>query len=138
MRALLAPARDDDQRVVDRHAQAEQGDQELNDGGDGRELGQAKQQQERGHDRDDRHENGDDRQEGREHEREHGQRAEPAEHGLEEQAGALAVGAAVLEERVEAGQVHRLPATVAPFSAALAAFSACGFSPKAEFGSGCG
>ena len=30
------------------------------------------------------------------------------------------------------------PATVAPFSAALAAFSACGFSPNAESGSGCG
>ena len=30
------------------------------------------------------------------------------------------------------------PATVVPSSAALAAFSACGFSPNAESGSGCG
>jgi hypothetical protein len=30
------------------------------------------------------------------------------------------------------------PATVVPFSAALAAFSALGFSPNAESGSGCG
>ena len=30
------------------------------------------------------------------------------------------------------------PATVVSFSTALAAFSACGFSPNAESGSGCG
>ena len=33
---------------------------------------------------------------------------EPAEHRLEQQAGPVAVSAAVLEQRVEAGQVHRL------------------------------
>ena len=108
VRALLAPARDDDQRVVDRHTEPEQRDQELHDRGDRGELGEPEQQQERGHDRDDRHEDRDDRQERREHEREHRERAEPAEHRLEQQAGALAVRAAVLEQRVEAGQVHRL------------------------------
>ena len=53
--------------------------------------------------------------------------------------GPLAVGAAVLGQRVEAGQVHR-PARrpSAPSSARLAAFSACGFSPKSDVGSGCG
>ena len=53
--------------------------------------------------------------------------------------GPSAVLAAVLGQGVEAGQVHRLRRpTVAPLSAALAAFSAFGFSPNAESGSGCG
>ena len=108
VRALLAPARGDDQRVVDRHAQAEQRDQELHDRGHGGELGEPEQEQERGHDRHERHEDRQDRQERREHEREHRERAERAEHRLEQQAGAVAVRAAVLEERVESGQVHRL------------------------------
>ena len=76
VRALLAPARDDDQRVVDRHAEADQRDQELHDRRDVGDLGQPEQQQEGGHDRDDRHEDRDDRQERREHEGEHRERAE--------------------------------------------------------------
>ena len=83
VRALLAPARDDDQRVVDRHAEADQRDQELHDRRDGRQLGQPEQQQERGQDRDDRHQQRHDREERGEDERQHDERAEAAEHRLE-------------------------------------------------------
>ena len=70
---------------------------------------------------------------------EHRERAEAAEQRLDQHAGALAVRPAVLEQRVEAGQVHRLAGDGGVrSSAALAAFSASGFSPKAESGSGCG
>ena len=108
--ALLAPARDDDQRVVDRHAEPDQRDQELHDRRDGRQLGQPEQQQERRQDRDQRHHQRHDGEERGEHERQHDERTEAAEHRLDEHAGALALGAAVLRERVEARQEHALAA----------------------------
>ena len=120
VRALLAPARDHEQRVVDRDAEADQRDQELDDRRDVGELGEAEQQQERGHDRDDRHDDRDDRQERREHEDQHDQRAESAEHRLEQHARAVAVLAAVLESASKPVRCTGAPATVAPSSAALA------------------
>ena len=56
---------------------------------------------------DDRHHQRYEREEGREDEGEHDQRAEATERGLDENAGALVVGARVLKERVEAGQMDR-------------------------------
>ena len=94
VRALLAPARDDDQRVVDRHAEPDQRDQELHDRRDLGELGQPEQEQEGGHDRDDRHPERDEREQRGEDEGEHGQRADAADHRLEQDARAFAVGAA--------------------------------------------
>ena len=71
VRALLAPARDHQQRVVDRHAQPDQRDQELHDRRDGGQLGEPEQQHEAGHDRHDGHHQRDDRQRRGEHEQQH-------------------------------------------------------------------
>ena len=73
----------------------------------------------------------------REHEVEHEQRAEAADQRLDQDARALAA-AAVLRQRVEAGQLHRLAGDGSPRARRVAAFSASGFSPNAEFGSGGG
>jgi hypothetical protein len=107
MRALLAPARDHQQRVVDRHPEPDQGDQELDDRRDLGDLGQAQQEQEAGHDRDDGDHQRDYREEGGEDEGEHDQSASAADNRLEQHARALAVRAAVLGQGVEAGQMYR-------------------------------
>ena len=52
VRALLTPSRDDEQRVVDRDTEADQGDQELHDEAHVAERGQAEHEQERREDRD--------------------------------------------------------------------------------------
>ena len=103
---LLAPARDDDERVVDRHAQADQRDQELDDRRDRGDLGQAEEQEERGHDRDERHDEWNDGQERGEHEDQDEERTEPADERLEQKAGPVGVLAGVLEEGVEAREVN--------------------------------
>ena len=110
VRALLAPARYDDQRVVDRHAQADQRDQELHDRRHGGQLGQPEQQQERREDRDDRHHQRDEGEERREHEGQHDQRPDAAQHGLDEHPGSFAVVATLLRQRVHPGEVHPLAA----------------------------
>src|SRR5581483_4255456 len=106
MRALLAPADDDEQRVVDRDAEPDERDQEADDAGDRHEAREAPDEQEARHDRaepdDERHEG---EQRG-EHEGEHEQRANPAQHSLGEDAEA-ALLAARRVERVEAAYVHR-------------------------------
>ncbi len=136
--ALLAPPRDDEQRVVDRDAEPDQRDQELHDRRHVGERGQAPEEQERGHDRDDRHQDRDDRQERREHEREHDQRAEPAEQRLEQHAGAVAAAGLALEG-VEARQVHRARRRpCVPFSAARRASRHPGCRRTADSGPGGG
>ena len=105
---LLAPAGDHDQRVVDRHAEADEGDQELDDRRDRGELGQPEQQQEGGQNRGDRHHERDERQERGKDEGEHQQRAEAAEQSLHKDSRTLAARSRVLGKRIEAGQVDRL------------------------------
>ena len=105
---LLAPAHDDQQRVVDRDAEADQRDQELDDRRHAGDRGDPPHDQERGHDRDDRHQDRDERQQRPEHEREHDQRAEAAEQRLEEHAGPVALAALLGRQRVEPGHVDRL------------------------------
>ena len=104
--ALLAPARDHEQRVVDRHAQADQRDQELHDRRHRGQLGEPEQQHERGHDRHDRHHDRHHRQERGEDEQQHHERADPADDRLDEHAGALGAAALALQ-RVEARDVDR-------------------------------
>jgi hypothetical protein len=108
VRPLLAPARDDDQRVVDRDAQAEQGDQELHDRRDRGQLGQPEQEQEGGHDRRNRHQERDDRQERGEDEDQNRERTGAADDGLEQQTRPLVVGSRVLEQGVEPSEVNGL------------------------------
>jgi hypothetical protein len=80
--ALLAPAVDDEQRVVDRHAEAHEGDEELHDEADVDGVGERQQAQERREDRHGRDEQGHEGQERREHEDEHDERTDRAEHRL--------------------------------------------------------
>ena len=135
--ALLAPARDDDQRVVDRDAEAEQGDQELDDRRDRGQLGQAEQEQEGGHDRGDRHQQRDDREEGGEDEGEHEQRAERRRAAPRAgRPGPRRRRPSPRTARRSRSGARAAPPTVAPSSAALAAFSACGFSPNGRVGVG--
>ena len=139
VRALLAPARDDDQRVVDRHAEPDQRDQELDDRRDGGQLGQPEQQQEGRHDRDDRHHERDERPGTRRTRR----RARPARRARRAPPRAARRGPRCRRRSscASASKPVRCtgsPATVAPPSARCAACSASGFSPKAESGSGVG
>jgi hypothetical protein len=93
VRAFLAPARDQQQRVVDGDAQADQGDQELHDEAHVGEVGEPQDEQERGQDRHGRDDQRHERQERREHEQQHGQGAEGAEQRLRQHAGAFGVAA---------------------------------------------
>ena len=105
VRALFAPADDDEQRVVDRDAEADERDEELHDRrdfGDGRD---APDDEEAGEDRGDRHHDRHEREERAEHEGENQQRADTAEERLDEHAGPVAT-AALNGERVEAGDAH--------------------------------
>jgi Histidine kinase len=103
--ALLGPAADHQQCVIDRHPEADQGDQELDDLADGRQVREPSQRQEGGEDRDagdhQRHE----RQEAGEHEREHDKRAERSQHRLGQHPGALAGGPA-RRQRLHARDPH--------------------------------
>ena len=85
--ALLAPAGDEQQRVVDRHPEADEGDQELHEEGDVGDVGEA-QDDEQG--REDRDRGDQQRHEGQqrgEDERENRERAERADHRLDEHPG---------------------------------------------------
>jgi hypothetical protein len=104
---LVAEPEDHQQCVVDRDAEADEGDQELHDDGDVGDVGQAPDERERvqdGRHRDhDRHQ---DRGQRPEHEQEDHQRAKPADHGFEEDARAPARAVRrCLLERVVAGHV---------------------------------
>ena len=111
--AFLPPSVDEQQRVVDRDAEPDQGDQELDDERDVHDVGQRQQQQERREDRYRRDDQRKEREERREHERQHGQRSDGAEHGLAEDARPAVVVAAD-GERLLAGDTgcgagrHRL------------------------------
>jgi hypothetical protein len=87
--ALLAPAVDHQQRVVDRDAEADQRDEELHDEADVGEVADAEHAQERREDRhggdDQRHE----RHERREHEQQDDQRAAGAQQRLAQHARRL-------------------------------------------------
>ena len=76
---LLPPAGHDEQRVVDGHAQADQGDQELHDDADRSEMGQAADDEEGRRDGNHGHEQRDDGDEAGEHEGQYGQGAEPTQ-----------------------------------------------------------
>ena len=83
MRALLPPAHDDDQRVVDRDAESDERDQELHDW---RDVGHGRDRvdgQEGRHDRRDRHQQRKHGEERAEHERQDRERAQSAEERLE-------------------------------------------------------
>ena len=86
MISFLPPSGDEEQGVVDRDAQADQGDQELDDERDVGEIGEGQQQEEGGQDRDGRHHQWQEREQGREHEQQDRQRAERSEEGLGEDA----------------------------------------------------
>ena len=106
---LLPEAEEHQQRVVDRHAQADEGDQELHDDGHVGDVGERPDEAERGQDR---HPRCDQRQrDGRErpeHEQEDEQSADAADQDLDREARA-ARAADVLLERVAPGEVdgHR-------------------------------
>jgi hypothetical protein len=103
--AFLAPADDDEQRVVDGHAQADERDQEGHDLGHLSHRRQRPDEQEAGHDRDQRDQERHDGEKGGEHEGEHEQSADSPEGRLGEQAETAALPRRD-REGVEAGQVH--------------------------------
>jgi hypothetical protein len=86
MCALLAPASDDQQRVVDRDTQTDERDQEPDDARDVGDRRQAQHDEEARHDRDQRDQQRNERQERPEHEREHEQRADGSEQCLGQEA----------------------------------------------------
>ena len=89
---LVAEAEDHQQRVVDRDAQPDERDQELDDDRDVRDVGQDPDQRERVQDRRHRdHERHQHRRQRAEHEEEDHERAERADHRLEQHARAAAV-----------------------------------------------
>ena len=105
--AFLAPADDDQQRVVDRDSEPDQRDQELHDHGDVGDAVSGQIEQERRRDRDDRHQQRDDRGERAEDEDEHEQRAECGEQRPEEHARSRSLRVvAGCAERVEPGDPH--------------------------------
>jgi hypothetical protein len=87
---FLPPAHHDQERVVDRDAEADQRDQVLHADRYRRRGGQAPHGQEAGHDRGQRGQQRDDSQERREHEAEHDQCVPGADEGFDEHAQALA------------------------------------------------
>jgi hypothetical protein len=84
LRSLLAPTGDQQQRVVDGDAQADQGHEELDDEAHVGDAGQCPHYKERGQDRRRRDQQRDQGQQGSEHERQHHQRTDGANHGLGE------------------------------------------------------
>ena len=99
--ALLAPADDDEERVVDRDAEPDERDEELDDHGDVGDAGERPDEQERRRDRDERHQQRHDRHERAEDEDQDEQGAERAEQRLDEHPGAarVAVGRRSREAR---------------------------------------
>ena len=84
--AFLTPPRHQEQRVVDRHPEPDQGDEELHDDADVGERGQPEHQHERRQDRHPGDEQGEQREERREHEEQHEQRAGRGEQRLDQNA----------------------------------------------------
>jgi hypothetical protein len=105
--ALLPPARDHEQRVVDCDAQADECDQELDDGRDVGRLRQQHQRHEAGHDRDEGHQQRHEREERGEDEEQHQERPEAADQHFDEHARPLVVRSAVLHEGVDAREPDR-------------------------------
>jgi hypothetical protein len=104
VRALLPPARHNEERVVDRDPEADEDEQKLDDR---RDIGRLRQQQERHearHDRDERHHQRHEREEGGEDEAQDEQGAEAADQRLDDHTRPLVISAAVLHQRVDAGQ----------------------------------
>ena len=100
VRAFLPPPVDDEQRVVDRDAEADQRDQELHDEADVHHVGAQQHDRERREDRHERDQQRHEREEGGEEEQQDGQRAEPAEERVDEQARCLRVVAALCQQVV--------------------------------------
>jgi hypothetical protein len=107
--ALLSPAHDDQQGVIDGDGQADQGDEHLDDDRDGRRDGERPDHKERRGNRDERHEQRDDRHPGREDEREDEQRAAAGDQSLDGHAGAAVLGAVSRAgaQGIEAGHLDR-------------------------------
>ena len=103
--ALLAPADDDQQRVVDRYPEPDQGHEELQDRGQVGDAREAVEQQERDGDRADRHQQRREREGRPEHEHEDDQRADGGDQELDDHADA-AVLAAVGAQSVDARHPH--------------------------------
>ena len=91
--ALVAPAHDDQQRVVDRDAEPDERDEELDDDRDVGDAGERPDEQERRRDRDRRHQQRHDRHERAEDQGEDDERAEAGEEDLQQDAHAGVVGA---------------------------------------------
>ncbi len=102
VRALLAPSGDDEQRVVDRDAEADERDEELHDEAHVGDVGRGEDDAERREDRDPCHDERDHREERGEDEGEDDHRAEGAEERLDEQARGLGVVGALGEQVVAA------------------------------------
>ena len=108
VRALLAPAVDDQQRVVDRDAQADESDEELHDEADVGDVGAEQHDRERREDRDCGDEQRHEREERREQEQQHREGPEATQQRLEEQARRLRVVGA-LGQQVVAGDAEVEP-----------------------------
>ena len=106
VRALLAPARDDQQRVVDRHAEPDQRDQELDDRRHRRQLVSPSSSRKLVMIDTTAITSGTTASTEANTNSKHDERAEPAEQRLDEHAGA-GVAAGGRRQRVEAGHVHR-------------------------------
>ena len=106
---LLAPAGDQQQRVVDRDAEADERDQELDDRGDVRDVAEAEDDQEGREDRERRDQQRDQREQRGEDEGKDGERSECAEERLGEDAGPLlrAAGAELVQAGDRAGVAAR-------------------------------
>ena len=104
---LIAEAEDHQQRIVDRHPEADQRDQELHDDRDVRDVRQQPDERERIEDRRDRDDKRhQDRGQRPENEEEDDQRAEAANQTLQQDARASALAVAVrLVERIATGHV---------------------------------
>ena len=104
---LLTPAGDDEQRVVDRDAETDQRDDELDDLADLDDLLQGADRQER---REHRYRPDDHRQQGEEaaeHEREDDERPDTADHGLDQNPGALLRGRRTVRQQGGTGHAGR-------------------------------
>ena len=87
--AFLAPADHDEQRVVDRDAEPDQRDEELDDERDVGDAGERPDQQEGRGDRDERHEQRHERHERAKDEGQHEERTQGRQQGADEDAGAV-------------------------------------------------
>ena len=116
---LLAPAADHQQRVVDGHAQPDQGDEELHDLADAGDLGEPADDQERGehgHAADQQRQQG---QEAGEHEGQDDQRPDRADHGLGHEPGALGRSGLAVRQQLGAGDAVAIPCRSARLSGVL-------------------